>query len=410
MIMATTEEIKDTIFVGGIPYDMTLEEFEEEISTWGHVTKKYLKYHGGWGTVTFDSNSNRNRFLKDKSRHKLWGKIVDIKPYIFNPDKVKNSGTSHLVIGKGQVKMATESSLKAKAEEAKNVSIIEKQMSDLQANSKPIEAQTGAIMKYVGDTDGLIKTPKHGDIAFGIESVYLCRVHKFYCRDSHCANYISLKKWSGTNHGIAQYLPVGTPVSFYCRSIVYKDMPEYKYQATLVWPQASKKPAPLSLPSPDDLNQAMVRFSIELNRSKLSLPWSFPKSSSPTLSQTSSLSNNSVKGSASSGAGNASSNGPPGFSKQQQQTSNGPPGFIGSMQSNSNANMDPFKQAKFNYDVPLEELLDDGNDDLDSEAEILMWIKDFLQNEFGKMGGNVPMQLMNNIRGMSLLRCCFRSA
>ena len=85
----------------------------------------------------FDSNSSRNRFLKDKSKHKLWNKLVDVKPYIYNPDKVKNSGPGHLVIGKGQVKMTTETSLKAKAEEtksneAKNMSIIEKQMSDLQ--------------------------------------------------------------------------------------------------------------------------------------------------------------------------------------------------------------------------------------------------------------------------------------
>ena len=29
------EEVKDTIFVGGIPYDMTLEEFEEEVQIWG---------------------------------------------------------------------------------------------------------------------------------------------------------------------------------------------------------------------------------------------------------------------------------------------------------------------------------------------------------------------------------------
>ena len=58
------------------------------------------------------------------------------------------------------------------------------------------------------------------------------------------------------------------------------------------------------------------------------------------------------------------------------------------------------KTPKFNYDVPLEDLLDDGVDDLDSEAEILMWIKDFLQNELGKLGGNVPMLLMNNIRSL----------
>ena len=51
--------------------------------------------------------------------------------------------------------------------------------------------------------------------------------------------------------------------------------------------------------------------------------------------------------------------------------------------------------------VPLEEIFDNGGDDLDSEAEILMWIKDFLQNELGKLGGNVPMLLMNNIRSLN---------
>lgn len=208
------EEVKDTIFVGGIPYDMTMEEFEEEVAAWGPVTKKYLKYHGGWGTVTFESNSSRNRFVKDKSKHKLGSKLVDIKPYIFNPDKVKSSGVSHLVIGKGQVKMTSETSMKAKQEEAKNMSIIERQMSDLQVQNQQ-EAQTGAVIKYFGDADGLIKTPKHGEIAFSIETVYLCKVHKYNCRDSQCTNYIPLKKWNVND--MAQLLPIGTTVSFYSR-------------------------------------------------------------------------------------------------------------------------------------------------------------------------------------------------
>ena len=44
------------------------------------------------------------------------------------------------------------------------------------------------------------------------------------------------------------------------RSIVFKDTPEYKYQATLVWPQASKKPSTASLLTADELNQLMIRF------------------------------------------------------------------------------------------------------------------------------------------------------
>ena len=57
-------------------------------------------------------------------------------------------------------------------------------------------------------------------------------------------------------------------------------------------------------------------------------------------------------------------------------------------------------KPKFDYDMPLEALLDDGGDDIDNEAEILMWIKDFLTNELGKLGVNVPMLLMNNIRSL----------
>ena len=209
--------------------------------------------------------------------------------------QVKNTGTSHLVIGKGQVKLTTEHSLKVKAEEAKNTSIIEKQMSDLQVNNQ-IEAQTGAILKYYGDKDGLIKTPKHGEIAFSIETVYLCKVHKYYCRDSHCTNYQPLKKWNTSD--MAQLLPVGSTVSFYSRSIVFKDTPEYKYQATLVWPQASKKPSTASLLTADELNQIMIRFAVATNQKPIgmyNMAWAtvnqhdpLSKSSSPTPSQTSS--------------------------------------------------------------------------------------------------------------------------
>ena len=40
------EEVKDTIFVGGIPYDMTLEEFEEEVAIWGkeHTLQRIIDY------------------------------------------------------------------------------------------------------------------------------------------------------------------------------------------------------------------------------------------------------------------------------------------------------------------------------------------------------------------------------
>ena len=83
----------------------------------------------------------------------------------------------------------------------------------------------------------------------------------------------------------------------------------------------------------------------------------------------------------------SASNGPPGFSQAQVNA-------FTQMLNNSDS------KPKFDYDMPLEALLDDGGDDIDNEAEILMWIKDFLTNELGKLGVNVPMLLMNNIRSL----------
>ena len=78
-----------------------------------------------------------------------------------------------------------------------------------------IEAQTGVILRYCGENDGLIKTPKNGDIAFSVENVYLCKIHKLYCRDSQCPSYLPLKKWSSSE--MSAFLPLGTPLSFYSR-------------------------------------------------------------------------------------------------------------------------------------------------------------------------------------------------
>ena len=50
------------------------------------------------------------------------------------------------------------------------------------------------------------------------------------------------------------------------RPIQFKDTPENKYQATLVWPQASKKPSTASLLTADELNQIMIRFAVAINQ------------------------------------------------------------------------------------------------------------------------------------------------
>ena len=164
---------------------------------------------------------------------------------------------------------------------------------------------------------------------------------------------------------------------FLRRSIVFKDIPDYKYQATLVWPQASKKPSTATLQTADELNQLMIRFSVECNRPRYNnFGADLSKSASPTPSQTSN-------------ASRISASGPPGFAAQVAALSASNNGFAAEA------------KPKFDYDLPLEALLDDGGDDIDNEAEILMWIKDFLTLELGKLGGNVPMLLMNNIRSYS---------
>ena len=81
--------------------------------------------------------------------------------------------------------------------------------------------------------------------------------------------------------------------------MVFKDIPEFKNQATLVWPQASKKPSVPILQTADDLNQVMIRFASEVvnlkSRQNMSSAWI---TSSPTPSSSSS---------------NSLRSGPPGF-------------------------------------------------------------------------------------------------
>ena len=60
-------EFSDTVFIGAVDYNMTEEEFIEEVMAWGNVIKTY--YRGptfGWGTATFVSSKARNDFLEKK--------------------------------------------------------------------------------------------------------------------------------------------------------------------------------------------------------------------------------------------------------------------------------------------------------------------------------------------------------
>lgn len=171
------------------------------------------------------------------------------------------------------------------------------------------------------------------------------------------------------------------------RSVVFKEMPEFKYQATLVWPQSSKKPSGVTLLSADEMNQTLVRFSVNVSNP------GFTSVSSGAAAKYSSLFGSSSGSPTPSQASNGSA---------ATQIRGGTSGMaMNSFISGGNANGILDKSSKLNYDVPLEELLDDSGDDLDNEAEILGWIKDFLYSELGgKLGGNVPMLLMNNIRSL----------
>lgn len=60
-------EHSDTVFIGAVDYNMTEEEFIEEVKTWGNIVKWYYKGPtSGWGTATFISSKERNDFLAKK--------------------------------------------------------------------------------------------------------------------------------------------------------------------------------------------------------------------------------------------------------------------------------------------------------------------------------------------------------
>ena len=60
-------EHSDTVFIGAVDYNMSEEEFAEEVKMWGNIIKLYYKGPpSGWGTATFASSKERNDFLAKK--------------------------------------------------------------------------------------------------------------------------------------------------------------------------------------------------------------------------------------------------------------------------------------------------------------------------------------------------------
>ena len=154
---------------------MKQEEYEREILAWKGVCDKY--YGGvtkGWGSVTFDTITNRNAFLNDKRKHVIGKKIVDVKPYGKPKEEPVKPGSG---LGLGSVGLSSGASASstlykpvpmniapepvplppiptpaAKAEP--NITVLEQALAN---------CQTGAILRYISPNFGLLRTPKHGN-------------------------------------------------------------------------------------------------------------------------------------------------------------------------------------------------------------------------------------------------------
>ena len=70
------------VFIGGIPYDMKTDQFNEEVDKWPGIVQRFYKGETtGWGRAHFRSTHDRDKFLKDKNKHVLGNKVVDVKPF-----------------------------------------------------------------------------------------------------------------------------------------------------------------------------------------------------------------------------------------------------------------------------------------------------------------------------------------
>ena len=105
---------------------------------------------------------------------------------------------------------------------------------------------------------GLIKT-SNGSGMFSADVVYLCTECQLYCKTPNCPNYVRFTEVS--RDALFKALPPGTPVNFIGRAIPAASVAgaqEAKFQATLVWPQTSKKPTKPVIPNEAQLDQQLM--------------------------------------------------------------------------------------------------------------------------------------------------------
>ncbi|TRY74652.1 hypothetical protein TCAL_00575 [Tigriopus californicus] len=75
------------LFVGGIPYDFDEEDVRKAIHGWGKVVHVSIPPSHGAAFITFATPEDQRRALKDKDKHKIGHKFVDVKPYVSKPGR-----------------------------------------------------------------------------------------------------------------------------------------------------------------------------------------------------------------------------------------------------------------------------------------------------------------------------------
>lgn len=103
----------------------------------------------------------------------------------------------------------------------------------------------------------MIKT-SNGTGMFSADVVYLCTEHKLYCKTPNCPDYVRFTEVSRDT--LFKALPAGTQVNFIGRAIPAASVAGAqgaKFQATLVWPQLSKKPSKPDIPNESQLDQQL---------------------------------------------------------------------------------------------------------------------------------------------------------
>ena len=123
----------------------------------------------------------------------------------------------------------------------------------------------------------MIKT-SHGNGMFSADVVYLCAEHGIQCKVPNCPNYKRFTEGESFGQGKAfplgslnKALPSGTQVNFIGRAIgssAGAGPGDARFQATLVWPQLSKKPIKPDIPSEAELDEHLQvrlrRFPMQL--------------------------------------------------------------------------------------------------------------------------------------------------